>query len=163
MTPGLYFGPVRIAIYSFDRKAKEWGMPEPVKTDAILLVEDDVPVRRLVKQVLEREGYRVLEASSGTEALKMWPDCCDSVGLLFTDYVMPEGVNGRQLIETLLKDKPDLRVIVSSGYSMEIAGADFHLKEGINFIGKPFELEKLLVTVRRCLAAGPSGSPFEPA
>lgn len=135
-------------------------MPEIASERIILLVEDEVSVRQLVKMVLEREGYRVLEAATGREALNLWRRHAHEIDLLFTDYVMPDGMSGRQLAEQLLKDKPDLRMIFSSGYSAEIAGAGFRFREGVNFIGKPFEIETLISTVSRCLASGPSGSPF---
>lgn len=138
-------------------------MPETATGKIILLVEDEVSVRQLVKLVLEREGYRVLEAATGREALKWWQQHREEIDLLFTDYVMPDGMSGRQLAEELLKDKPELRMIFSSGYSAEIAGAGFRFKEGVNFIGKPFEIETLIETVRRCLSSGPSGSPFPEA
>ena len=130
----------------------------PGKT--ILLVEDEVSVRQLIKMVLVREGYRVLEAATGKEALKLWQKHSGEIELLFTDYVRPDGMSGRQLAEHLLKEKPDLRMIFSSGYSAEIAGAGFRFREGVNFIGKPFEIETLTQTVKRCLESGPSGSPF---
>lgn len=135
-------------------------MSGPTPQASILLVEDEVSVRQLVKMVLERQGYRVLDAATGKEACRIWDEEKGKIDLLFTDYVMPDGMSGRQLAERLLQAKPELRMIFSSGYSAEIAGAGFKFREGVNFIGKPFEIETLLATVRRCLSSGPSGSPF---
>lgn len=135
-------------------------MTKAAPRTTILLVDDEAPVRQLVKVVLERAGYRVIEANNGQEALQRWCEQKDIIDLLFTDYVMPDGMNGRQLAEKLLEDKPDLRMIFSSGYSVEIAGAGYRFREGVNFISKPFEIDSLLATVRQRLASTPSGSPF---
>jgi FixJ family two-component response regulator len=65
--------------------------------------------------------------------------------------VMPGGMTGKDLAERLLKENPKLKVIYASGYSAEVAGKDFPLKEGVNFITKPFQASKLAQTVRSCL------------
>jgi two-component system, cell cycle sensor histidine kinase and response regulator CckA len=65
--------------------------------------------------------------------------------------VMPDGVNGVELAEKLLQKNPKLKVIYTSGYSVEVAGKDVQLEEGVNFIAKPFEAHKLAQTVRNCL------------
>jgi two-component system, cell cycle sensor histidine kinase and response regulator CckA len=72
---------------------------------------------------------------------------------VFTDMVMPGGISGRQLGEQLLKENPKLKVIYASGYAAEVAGKDFPLKEGVNFLTKPFEMHKLAKTIRNCLDA----------
>jgi FixJ family two-component response regulator len=71
--------------------------------------------------------------------------------LLLTDVVMPGGMSGLDLGERLLKDNPKLKVIYASGYSAEVAGKDFPLKEGVNFLTKPFEAQRLAQTIRNCL------------
>ncbi len=128
--------------------------------ETILLVEDEPAVRMLVHTVLEQAGYRILEAGSGAEALKFWQEHRGEISLLLTDYVMPDGMSGRQLAERLLGENPQLRIIFTSGYSAEIAGAGFDLKEGVNFLSKPFELAKLVAAVRRSLDRPQSRSPF---
>jgi len=128
--------------------------------ETILLVEDEPAVRMLVHTVLDQAGYRILEAASGAEALKFWAEHRGEISLLLTDYVMPDGMSGRQLAERLLGENPALRIIFTSGYSAEIAGAGFDLKEGVNFLSKPFELAKLVATVRRSLDRPQSRSPF---
>ena len=64
---------------------------------------------------------------------------------------MPGGVSGRDLGERLLRENPQLKVIYTSGYSAEIAGNDFRLEEGVNFLTKPFESQKLARTIRNVL------------
>lgn len=65
--------------------------------------------------------------------------------------VMPGGMTGNELGERLLKENPKLKVIYASGYSAEVAGRGFPLKEGVNFLTKPFQASKLAQTVRNCL------------
>jgi signal transduction histidine kinase/CheY-like chemotaxis protein len=122
-------------------------------TETILLVEDELGVRLLARAVLERAGYKVLEAAHGVEAMGVWEQHQDSISLLLTDMVMPEGVSGRELGARLQKLKPALRVIFTSGYSSDIAGRELSLKPGQNFIQKPFSTHQLLETVRQCLDA----------
>ena len=120
-------------------------------TETILLVEDEMPLRQLVQFLLEREGYRVLEAGSGVAALKVWEQQKHTIDLLFTDLVMPDAMTGRELSERLYGEKPSLKVIFTSGYSSDIVGKDFVLREGLNFLQKPYPPEKLTRTVRDCL------------
>ena len=122
-------------------------------TETILLVEDDPAVRELAREILEQRGYRVLEASSGAEALRGWPAARDRVALLLTDLVMPEGVSGRELAERLRADRPGLKVIYTSGYSAEVAGREFALSTDESFLQKPFSTGALLETLRRSLDA----------
>ncbi len=120
-------------------------------TETILLVEDEPEVRRLTKTILQRAGYQVLEAALAEEAVKLFTDHQEEIRLLFTDIVMPGGVTGLQLAADLLKRDPKLKVIFTSGYSVDIAGREFTLEEGQNFLQKPFQLKQLLESVRRCL------------
>jgi FixJ family two-component response regulator len=64
---------------------------------------------------------------------------------------MPDGVTGRDLADTLKQEKPDLRVLFSSGYSSDIIGKDFVLADGVNFLQKPYNPQTLAETVRECL------------
>ncbi|MEO6035566.1 MAG: ATP-binding protein, partial [Verrucomicrobiota bacterium] len=120
-------------------------------TETILIAEDEAPLRELVRFILEGQGYHVLEASSGVAAVKVWETHKDSIDLLLTDLVMPEGMTGSDLSKRLLQDNPDLKVIFTSGYSADTVGKDFVLREGINFLQKPYHPDKLTQTVRDCL------------
>jgi PAS domain S-box-containing protein len=142
-------------------------MTEPARggNETILLVEDEHRLRASVRNVLSRLGYNVLEASDGANALevwkkhhdeirlaqKVWNQHRDEIHLLLTDMVMPGGMTGKELGERLLKKNPKLKVIYASGYSSEVAGKDFQLEEGVNFLTKPFQAQKLARTVRNCL------------
>lgn len=121
--------------------------------ETILLVEDEPPLRILVRSVLERYGYRVLEAASGLAALVAWEQHKGQIHLLLTDMVMPHGVSGRELANKLLEEKPDLKVIYSSGYSLAVVGRDMVLQEGLNFLQKPYHPRKLAQAIRECLDA----------
>jgi PAS domain S-box-containing protein len=122
-------------------------------SETVLVVEDETPLRQLVKSVLQRYGYRVLEADSGVDALPIWLQYKDQISLLLTDMVMPHGVSGRELAQRLRGDKPELKVIYSSGYSLAVVGADMVLREGLNFLQKPYNPRKLAQAVRDCLDA----------
>ncbi len=124
--------------------------------ETILLVEDEKPVRELVARILEKHGYMVLQAANGAEAVDLWHANKDHVQLLLTDLIMPGAVNGRELAETLWTDRPDLKVIFSSGYSADVVGKDFKLESEVNFLQKPYHPQTLAVTVRRCLDGKPA-------
>ncbi len=116
------------------------------------MVEDEPTLRALVRKVLERGGFQVIEASSGLAALELWTSTKPHVDLLLTDMVMPDGMSGRQLAERLKADNPDLKVLYTSGYSTELLGKDLALQEGTNFLQKPYPPSKLVETVRNALS-----------
>jgi len=123
-------------------------------TECILLVEDEAPVRQLVRTTLERQGYQVLEARSGPDAVSSFDEASRPVDLLLTDMVMPGGMNGRQLAEALQRRDPGLKVIFTSGYGPDFVAPDFVLTEGVDFLPKPYVLSRLLAVVRQALDAG---------
>jgi PAS domain S-box-containing protein len=120
-------------------------------SETILLVEDEKPVRELVSRVLQKFGYKILQAGNGAEAIEAWGRHKDDVALLFTDLVMPDNMNGRELAEKLRAERPALKVIFTSGYSADIVGKDFKLEPELNFLQKPYQPQALALTVRRCL------------
>jgi len=136
-----------------DKAATEFIQAPAVRGghETILLVEDEAPVRSLARTVLERKGYRIIEADSGLSALEVWPQHRDSIALLFTDMVMPGGISGRELAARLQAEKPGLKVIYSSGYTDDMLGEGSPLRDNPNFLEKPFDPRKLLKRVRDCL------------
>jgi two-component system cell cycle sensor histidine kinase/response regulator CckA len=124
---------------------------QPRGTETILVVEDEVPVRELVCGVLTALGYQILEAGTGVKALEVWRQHKDKIDLLLTDIVMPDGMTGRDLAEKVQTEKASLKVIYTSGYSSDIVGRDFVLREGLNYLQKPFVPQKLARAVRKCL------------
>jgi two-component system cell cycle sensor histidine kinase/response regulator CckA len=121
---------------------------------SILLVEDEPPLRCVVKRILERSGYKVLEAESGPEALAVWRQHIEEIGLLFTDMIMPDGISGRELAERLQSEKRSLRVIYTTGYSPEMVAPDFLLREGIDFLLKPYRPFELIRAIQASLGVG---------
>jgi two-component system, cell cycle sensor histidine kinase and response regulator CckA len=123
-------------------------------SETILFVEDEPDIRKLARQILERYGYRVLEAGCGVEALKVWEQNKDKVDLLLTDMVMPEGMTGRDLAKQLQTQKSGLKVIFTSGYSVETLEKDFQLgqNEGaFRFLPKPYQPQRLAEIIRESL------------
>jgi len=127
-------------------------------SETILLVEDEPALRSSVRASLLRLGYQVLEAANGEEALAVWKQNPGVIRLLLTDLVMPGGLTGKELAQQLLQLNPRLKVIYSSGYSVEVAGTDLVLEDGVNFLAKPFQPHKLAQTIRQSLDAPAAGT-----
>jgi CheY-like chemotaxis protein len=143
-----------------DADSAEDGMdpadaPLPDAATTVLVVEDEVTVRRLLQRVLEREGFAVYTAGSGREALDWWPRGGHAVDLVITDLVMPGGVSGTALAKALLARRPDLPIVFTSGYDPEFDPTEVTMIPGENFIPKPATREQILSVVRRRLAARP--------
>jgi signal transduction histidine kinase/CheY-like chemotaxis protein len=117
----------------------------------ILVVEDEPGVRRMAVRCLQRQGYRVLEASDANHALNIWKTHHQEIDLLLTDMVMPEGMTGLELAEHLQSEKPSLKAIISSGYSLEISSNQASLGDKITYLDKPYQLTTLIQTVRQLL------------
>jgi two-component system, cell cycle sensor histidine kinase and response regulator CckA len=93
----------------------------------------------------------VLEAAHGKEALKIWHEHRGEIDLLLTDMMMPEGLSGWELAELIHQEKPDLKVIYTSGYSVDLFGHSTELREGVNFLPKPYHPATLAKAIRACL------------
>lgn len=126
-------------------------VPVPGRGVTILVVEDDPGVRGVAAALLRRMGHTVHEAGNHREATAAWVREAGRIDLLFTDMVMPEGLTGLELAAQLRTAKPELRVILTSGYSEEIIKGEVSVGAGIVFLAKPFERERLAAAVRACL------------
>ena len=118
----------------------------------VLLVEDEAVVRELVREILEREGYRVIAAPTPADALDASKSADDSIDLLLTDIVMP-GMSGPEVAETIEASRAGLKVLYMSGYTDELASERARLKPGTAFIQKPFRAQELTELVRSLLDA----------
>jgi two-component system cell cycle sensor histidine kinase/response regulator CckA len=125
--------------------------PLPRGHECILVVEDELPVREMVRDVLVRQGYRVHEAASGREALDLWGRLHAEIDLVLTDIVMPDGIMGTDLVAQLVASRPDLPVIFSSGYSQESDESRLALVDGVNFLQKPYRPASLIRLIRERL------------
>jgi len=119
-------------------------------TETVLVVEDEDGVRRLTRSILERYGYKVLDAESGEEALRVAAAYEGTIDLVVSDVVLP-GINGRKTAEELLRDRPALKVVYISGYSDNALAVGGVLGPGVSFLEKPFTPEALAQKVRRVL------------
>lgn len=113
------------------------------------MVDDESAVRRFAARVLEREGFSVLEAGDGAEALELVGTHAAAVEVVVSDIVMPR-LNGVELMQTLATAHPDLPVILMSGYATA-ALTDLGIAVPCSVISKPFPSARLLEEVRRCL------------
>jgi two-component system, cell cycle sensor histidine kinase and response regulator CckA len=119
-------------------------------SETILLVEDDHDVRSLMRTILERQGYDVLDASNGREALLICETLARSVHLLVTDVVMPR-MGGRDLSERMLMLWPAVKILYVSGYTAGAIGTTGVLGPGTAFLQKPIESDVLVRAVREVL------------
>jgi two-component system cell cycle sensor histidine kinase/response regulator CckA len=121
-------------------------------TETILLVEDEAGVRRLVREMLRRLGYTILEAADGTTAQRYFQEYEHKIHMLLTDVVMPE-IGGRQLAQRLTADQKGLKVLFMSGYAGEALHQQSVIEPGTAFIQKPFTPDALASKVRELLDA----------
>ena len=120
--------------------------------ETILVVEDEISLLELVRNILQRYHYRVLIASSGVEALRVWDEQDGRIDLVLTDMIMPGGVTGSDLATELKKRKPGLKIVITSGYSSELVGKDFGQGETA-FLPKPYQPHQVARMIRETLDA----------
>ena len=112
------------------------GLDSSRKT--ILVVEDNDMVRTYVTAQLESLGYKVIDAENGPAGL-LKLDSAGHIDLLFTDVIMPGGMNGRELAERAVERRPDLKVLFTSGYDESAITTDGRLAEGTFLLKKPYQ------------------------
>jgi CheY-like chemotaxis protein len=124
--------------------------PRAIGIECILVVEDDDALRAYTAEILGELGYWVLEAQHGQEALRLL-EGAQQVDLLFTDIVMPGGMNGRQLADEAILRRPGLKVLFTTGYTRNAIVHHGRLDPGVQSIGKPFSMDTLATKVRDIL------------
>jgi len=128
----------------------EAGREIPSGVETVLVVEDDDGVRELAQRVLQRQGYTVLTARNGQEALELSNRHPTPIHLLLTDVIMP-GLSGRELAEQLQAHRPDLKLLFMSGYTDEAIARHGVLSPGVALVQKPFSPVELARKVRAVL------------
>jgi len=131
-------------------KPRNEYQPLPLGTETVLLAEDDERVRRLTTSVLGQLGYTVLEAADGDEALEIARHYDGEIHLLFTDIVMPKKC-GNEIAEQIRRDRPQLKILFSSGYTGDVVAQQGALDPSIPFLQKPFTPRTLAVKMREAL------------
>ena len=130
------------------------GVPVPAHRgkETVLVVEDQAEVRKFVAGALSSRGYQVMQAENAREARLLCDRELERIDLVLTDVVMPN-ISGRELADRLAKERPGIKVLFMSGYTDAAIESHGVLREGAEFIQKPFSPEQLADKVRQALAA----------
>jgi two-component system, cell cycle sensor histidine kinase and response regulator CckA len=139
-----YIGSEPASLSKTDRRRLPGG------TETLLLVEDEAAVRSSARRLLERQGYHVLEARHGADALRIVEESGRPIDLVVTDLVMPE-MGGKELAERLRTHRPGLKVLFMSGYTEKAIAAGGIMPPNTGFVEKPFTVEQLMRRLREIL------------
>jgi len=120
--------------------------------ETVLLAEDETTVRRFMRELLEMYGYSVIEAADGVEALELCRLHANEIDALVTDLTMPN-MNGKELLEAVAREHPDIAVLCMSGYAQESIFDKYVISPKVAFIAKPFSGQALVEKLREVLAA----------
>ena len=120
------------------------------KSDAtVLVVDDEQLLRAVLHDILEMSGFRVLQASTGEEAIEIYKERQDEISVIILDVVMP-GMGGAKALDELIKIDPQLRCVISSGFGGEAIG-DKHQSRNLRFVPKPFSTASVVSAVQDLL------------
>lgn len=137
-------------VQAVPQKASDESLAMVMGTETILLVEDDEVVRTMAVEILTTQGYSVLEAADGEEALQTCKRYHGNIDLLLTDVVMPK-MNGSELAEKVVKLRPDIKVLFMSGYTDDAVFRHGILHAEVEFLQKPVTPKALSQTLRAIL------------
>ena len=143
---------IYLPVVELEVKEVETAIPAaPVGgTETILLAEDDKEVRNLIKDILQRFGYKVIEAVDGEDTIKKFVDDKDKIQLLILDVIMPKK-SGKEAYDEIKHIRPDVKALFTSGYASETIYKKGLFEEGIHLVSKPLSPKELLKKVREVL------------
>ncbi len=147
-------------VYESEARPSRPGMSleKNLGAETILVVEDEQGVRELIAEMLRQQGYQVLKAANGAEAIRIAEGHEGAIHMLVTDVVMPQ-MGGKQLADTLVPLRPAMKVLYLSGYTENTVVDHGVLVPGFEFLGKPFTHESLAKKIREVLDG--QGAPAE--
>ena len=122
----------------------------PGGRETVLVVDDEEHIRRLLQRILERGGYRVLLADDGARGVELYQETGSEIDLVVLDVIMPH-MGGREAYARLREIDPQVKVLLSSGYSEDGQAAAMLAAGALGFLQKPYDLDTVLRTVRRTL------------
>jgi DNA-binding response OmpR family regulator len=120
------------------------------KGETIIIVEDELQVRKSMKLILQDNGYKTIEAENGEDAVRKFKENKDTVSLILLDVIIPVK-NGKETYEEIKGIEPGVKVIFMSGYTDEIISSKGILEEGLNLISKPINPATLMRKIRELL------------
>ncbi len=127
---------------------------EPIQRgegETVLVVDDEIFLRELARDMLSANGYHILTAASGEEALQLYHQERAKIAIILMDLIMP-GMGGKNCLLELLKIDPDVKVLISSGFTLDEPGSDPVLIQAKGFIQKPYNLRNMLRRMREVIA-----------
>jgi CheY-like chemotaxis protein len=127
--------------------------PVPGRGEVVLVVEDEAALREVTRRMLARNGYQVLVASNGYQAINLATASTQRLDVLLTDVVMP-GMQGKEVAERIHRLRPEVRVLYMSGYTHGLLGVQGVLEPGVHLIEKPFSETSLLAKLHVVLSQG---------
>ncbi|MGO9116889.1 MAG: response regulator [Desulfomonilaceae bacterium] len=117
------------------------------------MVDDDDRIREIGRQSIEMGGYHIITARSGEDALSIYTSHKKQISLIILDLIMP-GMGGKRCLEELTRIDPDVRVLISSGYSEDGLTAGENYSGARGFMSKPYDAKEILIAIRKVLDTG---------
>lgn len=143
--PRVYKTNERVSVHSVDNSTSI-----PQGNETVLVVDDEEGLRELARDTLEYLGYKVLVSRNGKRALQVLKDNPD-INLLFSDVVMPGGINGYELAEQAEEMYPHLKILLTSGYTQKAVARNSQARYANNLLSKPYSRQELAKTIRNTL------------